>query len=149
MAKAILTAEPLSRNDIPIIAQIFQVNFDYYIHHNTPFFRDYLKALKTVIGLGFTAVLVDEMLVCSYQIYLDPVMVHGKGDFKSNQEYKVMIAQHVSEMVRISTISFQALRYPDYYENFLEALRYLITRLIESTEEIAEAARILNYLTLR
>jgi len=59
MANRILTGEPFSRNDVSKLAQLFEQSFDYYISHNTPFFSDYLNALRTVVGLGFTASLVD------------------------------------------------------------------------------------------
>ena len=54
MAKGILAVQPLSRNDISILANLFELSFDYYIAHDSSFFPDYLKSLRTVVGLGFT-----------------------------------------------------------------------------------------------
>lgn len=152
MANWILTATPLSCNDIPILAQILQKSFDYYANHNSAFFKEYLQALRTVVGLGFSAVLTDEFLLTCYQNYLNPFINCGKGDFKVHEGSLLGIAQQTAEMVRIATISFQALQYPRYYADYIGALHYVMKRIAtigELTDEESDADRILNYLMLR
>jgi hypothetical protein len=146
MAGIIMAAQPLLRNDIPILAQLFEVSFDYFINHHSPLFTDYLQSLRAVVGLGFTAVLVHEGLLCCYEPYLKRFIAHDAGDFQANQGAKTLIAQSVSEMVNTATLCFEFIRYPRYYEDFIKALRYTIARIPERANEKSEAERILNYL---
>ena len=148
MARGILAAHPLLRNDIPILAQLFEVSFDYYINHNSPFLADYLQALRTLIGLGFTAVLADRRLLCSYEFYLERFLAQGEGDFKLNQGAKRLIAQSAAEMVCTATLSFNVLRYPRYYDEFIKALYVTIAKIPIISATKSEAARIMGYLSL-
>src|SRR5258707_10820246 len=99
MAKKILATQPLLRNDVPILAQLFEVSFDYHLTNHSPFFPDYLRALRTLIGLGFTAALADKDLFSIYKQYLETFLNQEAGDFKSNQGAKRLIAQAASEMI--------------------------------------------------
>ena len=149
MANRSLAAQPLLSNDIPFLVQLFEESFDYYIAHDSPFFKEYLQALRTLAGLGFSASLVDRSLLCIYQIYLSSFMAHGEGDFKANRGAKTLIAQHTAEMVRAATISFHALHYPRYYNEFIEALHYTISKIPSLSSQDHEAKRILAYLSMK
>jgi hypothetical protein len=149
MAKGILAVPPLSRNDISILAHLFEVSFDYYIHNNSPFFLDYLQALRTVVGLGFTAVLVDRQLLCIYQRYLELFLAQEEGNFKERKEGKTLIAQSVAEMASTAVISFSILKFPHYYEDFLLALHYTMAKIPELIDENNEAERILSYFIVK
>ncbi len=149
MANIRLTVQPLARNDIAILANLFEMSFDYYINHNSPFFVDYLKNLRTLIGLGFAATLADKSLLSIYQYYLNNFMAHEEGNFKTEEGAKRLIAQSSAEMIASSTISFSALDYPSYYEDFMKALHHTVAKVPEFTEMKMEAARILSYLTVK
>jgi hypothetical protein len=150
MGTRILAVEPLSRNDLPILAQLFETSFDYYIHNSSPFFSDYLKALRTVAGLGFSAVLADKgSLLSIYKPYLERFLENDKGDFKSKPLGKTAIAQSLAEMVRTSLISFSALQCPSYYPYFVEALYYTIAKIPHLTGKYQkEVERILTLLII-
>ena len=149
MAKSILAVEPLSRNDIPILANLFEVSFDYYINNNSPFFIDYLCSLRTLVGLGFTAVLADRTLLCIYQHYLERFIAHDEGNFRVSQHAKILIAQSVAEMVVTATVSFSALKNPRYYEDFRVALHYTLAKIPELFDEQGKAQSILTRLSAR
>jgi hypothetical protein len=152
MAKGILAVEPLSRNDIAILAQLFEISFDYYINnHSThsPFFNDYLKHLRTLVGLGFTAVLVDRSLLCIYEHYLERFMGQKEGDFRERKHAKTLIAQSVAEMVATSTISFSALQFPRYYDEFSTALHYTVAKIPELFGEKKKVQYILARLAVK
>ena len=148
MANIRLTVQPLSRNDIVSLANLFELSFDYHIKHNSPFFIEYLRSLRTVAGLGFTAALADEGLLFIYQRYLNHFMRHKEGNFKESEGSKRLIAQSAAGLVSTAVLSFDALNYPRYYEDFIAALRYTIAEIPKYTDKEAEAERILSYLTV-
>lgn len=149
MATGILAGEPFSRNDISILAALFEQSFDYYIYHNSPFFSDYLNALRTVVGLGFTASLVARSLFCIYRHYLERFIAQDEGDFKVNPGAKRSIAQAVAEMINTASISFYALRFPRYYDDFMAAFSHTVVKIPTFTGNRAEAERILAHLVIR
>src|SRR5271167_3873685 len=99
MANVSLAISPLSRNDIPIIANLLERSFDYFIDHYSSYFYEYLKSLRTVAGLGLTAALVDRDLLCIYQRYLKQLLAHKEGNFRESVGAKTSIAQCLSEMI--------------------------------------------------
>lgn len=147
MANRILTGEPFSRNDVSKLAQLFEQSFDYYISHNTPFFSDYLNALRTVVGLGFTASLVDRQLFCIYQHYLERFIALNEGDFKRNPGSKRGLAQAVAEMTYTAALCFYALHFPRYYEEFITALHYTLVKIPSLSGRRDEAEALLARLT--
>jgi hypothetical protein len=128
MANLMVTIELLSCNDIPILAQLFEESFDYYIKRNPLFVADYIRDLRTLVGLGFAAVLADNGMVCVYQTYLKSFMAADRGDFMENQGAKTMIAQCTANMVNTAVLCFSILRCPGYYEDFVAALKATIAR---------------------
>ena len=60
MAQNILSDAPLSHNDKLILADLFEVSFTYYRDHQSPFVTDFIREIRTIAGLGFTAVLADD-----------------------------------------------------------------------------------------
>ena len=149
LAVYILAVQPLSRNDISILAQFFETSFDYHIEHESAFYSDYLKSLRTLIGLGFAAALADRSLLCIYQTYLDRFLAGKEGDFKAHPEFKTSIAQCSAEMVGTAAMCFSALGCPQYYQSFIDALYQTIVRMAQFTDSYSEAERILGKLTVK
>ncbi|MBX9587486.1 MAG: hypothetical protein K2X50_09535 [Gammaproteobacteria bacterium] len=143
-----LAVQPLSRNDISIIANLLKHSFDYYLNHQSPFFVDYLCSLRTLVGLGFTAVLADRSLLSIYQHYLNHFIGQKEGDFRQSPEAKEMIAQSTAEMVGTAVISFRALRHPPYYGEFINSLHYTIAKIPELKDGTNDSERILSNLTV-
>ena len=148
MAQNMLAGKPLSRNEICKLADILEEVFDSYLK-NPLFIDDYLKVLRTLIGLGFTAVLADRMLLPIYQHYLHAFMQQDAGHFKENEGAKRYIAQCTSEMVGTALICFSALKYPGYYRDFSKALsdampRIRISKHAEHREAILSHLKVLD-----
>ena len=146
MAKASLAVHPLSRNDISIIAKLLEQSFDYYLNHISPFYSDYLCSLRTVVGLGYTAVLTDTFKLSTYQRYLNCFIEQKKGDFRKAEGAKKLIAQVTAEMVGTAVSSFKVLRYPLYYGEFVKALHHTIATVPRLTIANNEADRIISRL---
>ena len=149
MAKSILTGEPFSRNDISKLAHYFEQSFDYYLNNHSPFFNDYLKSLRTIVGLGFTAALADHDLLSTYQHYLERFIAMNEGDFRVNPGAKRGIAQAVAEMVNTGGFSFYALKFPRYYHDFYEAVCYTLVQTPKLSGEPNEVERLVAQLTIR
>ena len=73
-------------------------------------------------------------------------MRHGEGDFREKEGAKSLIAKSVAEMVGVASISFSALRYPGYYQNFIEALQYTIAKIPAFSNKQENAQQILDRL---
>lgn len=150
MGNHIVAGEPLSCNDIPILANLFETSFEYYNTRNTPFFSDYLQRLRTLAGLGFSAALVDRSLFYLYQRSLAGFIAQKEGDFKEKQSSKSLIALSSAEMVRIAARSFRSLRFPRYYDDYYMALYYTIAKIPNlAFQQQIEVERILACLAVK
>jgi hypothetical protein len=128
MANLMVTIELLSCNDILTLAQLFEQSFDHYIYGNPLFVSDYIRDLRTLVGLTFAVVLADNGMVCAHQTHLKSFMAAGRGDFMEYQGHKTMIAQCTANMVGTAVLCFWILRCPGYYQDFLAALKATIAR---------------------
>jgi hypothetical protein len=126
MANSILTGEPLLRNDLIKIAQIFDESFEFYKNHHTSFFPEFLQSLRTVAGLGFAASLADRGLFSVYQTYFDQFLVHEDNHFKVNPGTKGSLGRLVAELIHLATLCFYSLNFPPYYDEFIAALRCIL-----------------------
>ena len=122
MAHDSLTARQFSRNDISNLAHIFETSFRYYLEHNSPLQENYRRALKTVVGLGFTAILVDESLASIYWSRLETVVKHK--NFTGSIITALALA--TAEIVFEATYIFSILGYPSYYDDFISALKNIL-----------------------
>ena len=149
MAKGILAGEPLLRNDLFVLAQKFEHSLDYYTNHNSPFFSDYLRAVRTLVGLGFTAALSDRHLLYLYQPHLARFLAAEERDFKLSHESKKGVARAVAEMVYTASLCFYTLKFPQYYNDFIAVLRYILTQVPGTSSEQKEVGHLLEHLTVR
>jgi hypothetical protein len=116
MANKIVPAQPLSSNDISSLTQTFQVAFNYFCEHSSPFDQDYLKDLSTMVGLGFTAALADGDCISAYDNNLKIFIAHR--NFKAHPEIIANLSLAIANMVSWATKLFRVLDYPRYYEDF-------------------------------
>lgn len=77
-----------------------------------------LKTLRTLIGLGFTAVLADKNLLHIYQPLLSKFLNAQDKDFILHFRANRGIAQSLANMIHIATICFYTLKFPRYYTSF-------------------------------
>ena len=106
--------------------QILEQSFDYCINHNPSFFPEYLQAMRTLDGLGFTAALVDESLFYLYQTYFAGFLIHEERDFKAHFGKSRGLAQALAQMIHIASLCFYTMRFPRYYHDFVAALGIIL-----------------------
>ena len=123
----ILSTLRLSRNDISSLAHIFDVNFRRFCANNSPFATDYLSEIKTIVGLGFTAVLLDGSFIAIYHDKFNNFLRHL--DFKKHENSLQFLSSNIAEMIDLATFAFRLIKYPSYYENFANALRKALGRV--------------------
>ncbi len=116
MANVSLTSCLPLRNDIYQLAHIFETSFHYFLNNNSPFEEDYLKGMKTIAGLGFTAVLVDDWMLPFYQKQLQIFLQYC--DFKKNQGSLSLLSLSIAEMLDLASPAFRRIGSPRYYEDF-------------------------------
>ena len=132
MANLSVSATRLSSKDISDLAQIIEINLQYYCAYNSPMEKDYLRAIKTVIGLGFTAAMVDDSLVAIYHSRLNTFLNYG--DFKQYQGSLKYLSTAIAEMVDLSVQLFRYIGYPDYYNDFVAAARKMLDNIASNME---------------
>ena len=125
------------------MAHIFEISFDYYLEHKSPLQENYRRALKTVVGLGFTAILVDGGLVSIYLGRLETVVNHR--NFTRGMITALALA--IAEIVFEATYIFSILGYPSYYDDFISALKTILHHisidLAGKTKEVIRLTEIL------
>jgi len=143
VADNILSTLRLSRNDISSLAHIFDVNFRYFCANNSPFATDYLSEIKTIVGLGFTAVLLDGSFIAAYHDKFNNFLQYL--DFKNHENSLRFMSSNIAEMIDLAAFVFRLIKYPRYYEDFANALRKALGRVgTMLSGENAEAERLLQ-----
>jgi hypothetical protein len=143
MANKIVPAQPLSSNDISSLAQTFQVAFNYFCEHSSPFDQDYLKDLSTMVGLGFTATLADGDCISAYDNNLKVFIAHRH--FKAHPEIIANLSLAIANMVSWATRLFGVLDYPRYYEDFALSVKNTVGGQISNLyRNPKETKRLLN-----
>jgi hypothetical protein len=116
-----------SRGNVQELAKIFEYVFYYFCGHNSPFAEDYLARLKTILGLGFTSVLVDEIFLSTYQRKMDVFLRYC--DFKKHQNNLVELSIVIAEMIDLAFSAFHSIGCPPYYQNFVTTINRLLNRI--------------------
>ncbi len=75
--------------------------------------KDYQRSLSVVIGLGFTAALVDSDLLAIYQPRLNLFIQYG--DFIKHPGHCQVVSIAQAEMINDALYLFEVIRYPNYY----------------------------------
>jgi hypothetical protein len=89
--------------------------------------EDYLREIKTIVGLGFTAVLVDSSFLTIYYNKFNSFIQYM--DFKKHTGALSVLSLNIAEMVDLSSYVFRIIQYPGYYKDFSIALRKALTRM--------------------
>ena len=145
MVKQILAGDPLFRNDIFIIAQIIEHSLDYYHSPHSPLVSDYLQALRTLVGLGYTAVLADGYLRHAFEPYLARFLA-AEEEINVHPKSKERMGRSAAKMVHIATLSFYKLKFTPHYTLFIALLRQTLSQVPGLGRE-EEVERILNHLS--
>lgn len=113
-------------------------------------YSDYLRSLRTLVGLGFTAALVvDRGMLLIYRRYFEEFMEQKAGDFKAHRNAKTLIAQSAAEMVGTAAICFSILKCPQYYQDFFAALYTTIAKIAQHTSHNEHVEHILGNLSIK
>ena len=136
MAKSILATTPLSYNEISSLAQLFSNTFlrlneldtlSTQVQQKRLFFQ---KA-HTVVGLAFTAALVEQDSLALLNPHLKRFLRYRVNDRNRFASATAGIA--MGDIISLGSDAFRTLEYPGYYGNFLQALQeclsYALTEL--------------------
>lgn len=143
MGNKIVPALPFSHNDISSLAQTFKIAFNYFCDHSSPFVTEYLRELNTLVGLGFTAALVDGDSISVFDNDLKIFLTYR--NFKAHPEAIESLSSAVANLLCWSTQLFRILNYPRYYEEFAQAVKKTISGTVSSLYgNPGESQRLLN-----
>lgn len=133
MANSSLAATPLSHNDITALAQLFRRAFHYHRKHKGEFYdirwQNFLKNLRTIVGLSYTVTLVQGDLLELYNSYLTTFLQNQS--FTNSHSQHLKLAQSFTNMVSLGSDFFRSFGHPNYYSDFLVALRFCVIHIIE------------------
>lgn len=150
MSHAILSCASFSHNDVLTLAKLYEVSFSYYRNHHSPQAVDFIREIRTIAGLGLTAVLADDGYLYPYQIYFDEFIRGNKGDFREDVGATSLWGKRMAEMIEISLGSFRRLNYPGYYADFVEAIEKNLKNVrVHLAGKAAEGQRLFDALPFK
>jgi hypothetical protein len=123
-----VAALPLSSNDITHLAQIIEAILQYYCTNASPFEKDYVKEISTLMGLGFTAIMVDGDLLSIYQPHFNTFLRYSH--FKKHPSYLGVLSRAIAELTAGSAHLFRSLGYPAYHEHFMVAVKNTVNNIV-------------------
>jgi hypothetical protein len=145
MANESLAALPLSRNDVSSFANLINETLQTYCANYSPLEREYLLALRTVVGLSFTAALVCESWISVCEPHLMAFLEHR--EYKRQAGASAHLSLAVAELVNDAAYLFRIIRFPRYYDDFLKALKHIMRQmglaLREKSEEVDRLAKLI------
>lgn len=93
--------------------------------HPCPIHSDYFPELRTLVGLGFTAVLIEGSCIDACKVELEIFLRYR--NILENQEMLKEISNAIGRIVHYGFQAFKILRYPRYYGEFIWALHRALT----------------------
>jgi hypothetical protein len=141
-------SRPFSDNDVAVLAELFEIPVNFFRTHQSPNAKDFIAALRTIAGLGFTAALVDDGGIIPYQTYFNRFIDVAQGDLVKHQnDHASLCGKTMANMVAMGLDGFRRINYPAYYMNFREAVKCSIQNVLIGQESKAnEAERIMRLL---
>lgn len=134
----------LTDSDIASLTKIFNITLQYYCEHVSPLEDEYVKRLSTIMGLGFTTVLVDGGLLVIYESRLQTFIRYR--NFKAHSGYTEMLSRAIAEMIDVAVYLFR-LRNQQYYDQFAAAVKSALTHVVvHEAGKTADAERLLRLL---
>lgn len=150
MVTTSVASQSLTSNDICSLARILEVSFQHQEKHNSLFKKeDYFKKLSTIVGLGFTTILVDGHRILTYQPHLASFVSSLERKSKG-EDYFPELAHATANIVAgaaLPRFDYQKYRYyPVFVESVKSALSHVSVSLAGKGEE---AERLLQLLFKR
>ncbi len=141
MANHILAATPLLHNDIRALAQLFEQAFQYHRQYRNQSheraFKTFVHNMRTLVGLSFTATLVEGDLLELFNPYLQ-IFQRNQAFLRSDARH-ARLASAIANMVCLGSDFFRCLDHPHYYKDFLQALRNCLKYMFEEIRIIPSA----------
>lgn len=135
----------LTDNDIASLAQVFDIGLEYYCEHTSPLEGEYIKKLSTIMGLGFTSILVDGDLLTIYKSRLQTFMNYR--NFKEHPGHIHMLSRAIAEVISEAVYLFNLIKYPSYYGSFVTAVESVMNHVIvQEAGKLEEANRLTKLL---
>lgn len=135
-----------TQEDVVLLSEIFEEVFNYFCTHSSPFADDYLREIKTIVGLGFTAVLVNEIYFMEYKNKMRTFLQYC--DFRRYPECVKMLSTTIAEMIGLAFNVFYRIKYPPYYKNFLatliKAINHVSIQLSDKSETFCKFSKALQ-----
>ena len=148
MSEISLTATPWSRNEICDLRYLFEQSFRFHCNNaviaSTPSVQNYLKNIRTVVGLGFTATLVQNDLTSVMNGLVNKFVRHQS--FHNHPEHIPTLASTLASLVSISSDFFRDIGHPPYRDDFEKALAQCIQHMIhELGIQPSHVTRLIQY----
>jgi hypothetical protein len=148
MANQSLTAAPLSHNDIQRLAAVLENNFQAHRKYNTRLRYEYLHRLKAVVGLGFTAVMVDGIYISIHRPDFDLFLDYFRADSEPDSITFVSLAA-----AKIMDTAAHVFRKRDlcknHYKAFVNSLEDVVKECLLDDSEKAEDSDLLLQMLIR
>lgn len=144
MANMIVHGGILTDQQMMQFRQLFTLPFHYYRNHTSPFESDFIRHLRTLAGLGFTASIVEGYL-CPYQSYFNAFNAADCGAFQHDAGADDLWGSRLAEMVTLGLNSFRRIGFPPYYADFFAAIQAALQSIpLECGDQRKEAEQLLH-----
>jgi hypothetical protein len=142
-------AHPLRNedDDVSRLAGLFHILFKHYTSYSSPMATELIQALRTLVGLGFTACLANNALITNYQIYLNRFFDYDHGDFRNHPGALIFLSEAISNMVMLAIQNFRKLPYSGYDKIFFRTIEKITGNVVfNSVGKTEEAKQIFSRL---
>ena len=151
MAANNISSFDLANNDVLKLENIIRHELVYYKNNNSPFFERYGALLNTIAGLGCIALLLDKggYFLSAYQQHLCAYICHRVESREKLTDQNIdVIATSMAKMIELAMNSFQYIKQPRYFDDFISAINESINKLAvhDADRDLIEAA---NQLTVK
>lgn len=147
MANATIAALPLSDNDIYILGTIFHSVFKHFCDRVDPFEQEYVRDVSTLVGLGFTALLVDGGLLVTYESRLQTILRYR--NFKKHPGYLHMFSRAIADIIAGAAYVFEFVKYPSYHDEFIRLIHKTVNNIRVSAGTLEDNQRLIKLLSYK
>jgi len=140
-----MATNSLTDNDVLSLAEIFDFTLQYYCTHSSSLEDEYFKKLSTIMGLGFTTILVDGDLLVIYERHLQTFI--RSRNFKAYPGYSKVLSYAITEVINGAIPLFPLIDYPKYYDTFVAEVESATNHIIvQESGKLEEAKRLMQIL---
>ena len=134
MAKEILAVSSRPSNPVSQLAYLIHAALDTRRNHSDNFSTEYMQQLCTLVGLSYTAVLSEGSKAWSFRPHIAIFLRYRSLIHQSDKVEQLSVA--IAEMICHAIYPFKALGFPRYYDDFLNAIIYVVSSSDTTSIEI-------------